>query len=92
MAFPLAWVPSDRDLAQHDEGVATAEVTAQGRLVAWVVQVEGVLHIVPEGKSGNRSSGLMARACGICLQVMAFLVEGAAGLQGYYTGFLGGLC
>ena len=41
MPSPLAWSPSDRDLAQHDEGDAASEVTPQGGLVAWTVQQDG---------------------------------------------------
>ena len=41
-----------------------------------LVQVEGVLHVVPGGKSGNPSADLVAGVFLIGLPVMAFLERG----------------
>ena len=76
VAFLLPWDPSHWDFAQDDGGGVTAEVPAEGCLVGQLVQVEGVLHIVPGGKLGNLSADLMAGVFLIGLLVMAFLEWG----------------
>ena len=50
VAFRLPRDPSHRDLAQNDGGVVTSEVPAEGCLVGRLIQVEGVLHVVPGGE------------------------------------------
>ena len=49
-ALALGDVPAHRDLTQDDGGIRSPEVTAPRRLVALVVEMDGVLRIVSWGK------------------------------------------